>query len=206
MRRNTCKKCGKIIGNKKHICSKEHNLIGKKFEYLAVIKRVGADKHRHVIWKVKCVCGKIYNVLGQNLRNGNVRSCGCKYSELRGEVNGQKKLKGVSNMNTIFYLYKRNAKKRNIDFCLTKNEFKEITAKNCFYCNTKPSNEYKGHSESNGSFIYNGIDRIDNTKGYVIDNCVPCCKFCNWMKKDLTVERFLSHIEKIYNKRCVNNG
>lgn len=45
----------------------------------------------------------------------------------------------------------------------------------------------------------NGIDRIDSTKGYSADNCVPCCSKCNRMKLDHSIEDFKNHISKIYN-------
>jgi len=42
-----------------------------------------------------------------------------------------------------------------------------------------------------------GLDRIDNTKGYVIDNVVPCCGHCNLMKRGMTVLEFKEHIQRI---------
>ena len=39
-----------------------------------------------------------------------------------------------------------------------------------------------------------------NKKGYIIENCVPCCKRCNWMKSDMNKEEFISHIKDIYEK------
>ena len=52
---------------------------------------------------------------------------------------------------------------------------------------------------SNGEFIYNGIDRVDNLMGYTLNNVVACCKNCNTMKKDLNKEEFLNIITLIYN-------
>lgn len=46
---------------------------------------------------------------------------------------------------------------------------------------------------------YNSIDRVDPTKGYIIDNCVPCCTTCNYMKRILQRDEFLDHVKKIYN-------
>jgi hypothetical protein len=40
----------------------------------------------------------------------------------------------------------------------------------CYYCKSQKENEV------------NGIDRVDNSKGYTKDNCVSCCQFCNRMK------------------------
>jgi hypothetical protein len=39
--------------------------------------------------------------------------------------------------------------------------------------------------------VANGIDRVDNTKGYSVDNCVPCCRRCNVAKADMTPDQFL---------------
>jgi hypothetical protein len=42
---------------------------------------------------------------------------------------------------------------------------------------------------------YNGIDRVDS-KGYVPDNCVPCCEPCNTAKLDRSYQEFVSWISK----------
>jgi hypothetical protein len=51
--------------------------------------------------------------------------------------------------------------------------------------------------------LSNGIDRVVPDKGYVYDNCVPCCKYCNRAKSDLTTEQFKNLIIKIYNNYCI---
>ena len=45
----------------------------------------------------------------------------------------------------------------------------------------------------------NGIDRVDSSKGYTLDNCVPCCSICNTMKLNYTLQEFSDHITKVYN-------
>ena len=45
----------------------------------------------------------------------------------------------------------------------------------------------------------NSLDRIDSKIGYTLKNCVPCCKKCNTMKWDLSIQDFYSHIDKIQN-------
>ena len=39
----------------------------------------------------------------------------------------------------------------------------------------------------------NGVDRVDNTKGYSVDNSVPCCKFCNTAKHTMSEGDFFTH-------------
>lgn len=51
----------------------------------------------------------------------------------------------------------------------------------------------------------NGIDRIDSSKDYSSDNCVPCCSRCNIMKLNIPYSEFLDSIKKIYNYRIKND-
>jgi len=68
--------------------------------------------------------------------------------------------------------YKVGAKTRGYSFNLTFKEFKSYWQKDCSYC---------------GDPIETiGLDRVDNTKGYSIDNIVSCCKVCNVMKMNHT--------------------
>jgi len=48
-----------------------------------------------------------------------------------------------------------------------------------------------------GNLIYNGVDRIDSTKGYIKDNLVPCCEICNKAKSNLDIEIFLNWVNRI---------
>jgi hypothetical protein len=82
-----------------------------------------------------------------------------------------------------FYTYKKNAKERGIDFGLTFEEFSYFHQKKCFFCGCNIDNV--------------GLDRMDNNKGYFIDNVVPCCITCNRMKSTSTFDDFKKHIKKI---------
>lgn len=42
-----------------------------------------------------------------------------------------------------------------------------------------------------------GLDRVDNTQGYLISNIVSCCKQCNQMKMDYTRSEFIEHCVRI---------
>lgn len=95
------------------------------------------------------------------------------------------------------FAYKRRAAKKNLEFNLTGEQFLKLITSNCFYC---------GKSYLEETRICNGrkvrmltVDRIDPSKGYVIDNCVPACKQCNTIKMDYTITEFLSKIKQIYN-------
>ena len=87
--------------------------------------------------------------------------------------------------------YKTNAIKRKRAFDLKIEEFDLITSKPCHYC---------GEYDSYQDMKYTGVDRIDSSKGYFFENCVPCCEVCNRMKSDSNIVDFLEKIKKIHNK------
>lgn len=110
-------------------------------------------------------------------------------------------------INIIYGAYKRSAIDRNLKWELTKNQFVNLIFQNCHYCNSEPElheNE-KRYNKTKIDFKRNGIDRVDSSKGYTIDNCVPCCQMCNHMKLNYSIEDFKNHIVLLYNN-FVNKG
>ncbi len=79
--------------------------------------------------------------------------------------------------------YKSRTKDKNIEWNLTDEEARNYFNSKCNYCNTLNN--------------YNGIDRIDSSKGYVKTNVVPCCKICNLMKGTKSVKEFIDTITYI---------
>lgn len=132
------------------------------------------------------------------MRKGISKSCGCLYP-------GHNRLpKGKSAFNVLYKRYQLQAKSRNRDFKLTKKQFQKLTSKPCFYCGQLPIQK-STNPTWNGDYNYNGIDRLDNKKGYTIKNCVPCCKICNIMKGILSFEKFIYQIKKIAKRRLNAN-
>lgn len=80
---------------------------------------------------------------------------------------------------------KGNAKRRGYKIQLTDSVIISLLSQPCVYC---------GKIDAG----CNGIDRIDNTKGYIKNNCVSCCKTCNIAKNDLTIKEFKQQIERRY--------
>lgn len=82
-----------------------------------------------------------------------------------------------------YKIYKFRAKSKGLAFDISKQEFDAMTRQTCVYCGKLDQ--------------YNGIDRVDNNKGYVPGNMVTCCQLCNVFKKDFTTMEFLSHCKSI---------
>lgn len=62
------------------------------------------------------------------------------------------------------------AKKRDISFALSKEDFALAVSQPCHYC-----------GRSNGE-TGSGVDRMDNARGYEAANVVSCCNECNRIK------------------------
>lgn len=78
--------------------------------------------------------------------------------------------------------YKSRAKGKGWEFSLMNEDFSNLLVSPCHYCGTDKAY---------------GVDRIDSSKGYYPDNVLPCCKICNFMKKDYAYGFFIGHIQKI---------
>jgi hypothetical protein len=175
------------------------NRIGHRYGKLTVIEYLGRDKNKsktaQIRWKCMCDCGKIHNSSSHALSTGRAKSCGCN----RKEVDDLKRFKnGEANLNRLFLTYISGAKRRNYKWELEKQDFKKLTKQNCFYCNIEPV-QILANGRGYEDYLYNGIDRIDNSLGYTKDNCVSCCKLCNRSKSTLSYKEFINWIESVYN-------
>jgi hypothetical protein len=185
--------------------SNSANLLNESFGYLKVIGYIGsiAKWNGGNKWECECICGnKITATTGQ-LRFGQITNCGCKYGELRSE--GTKKSPNKITLRDSLILrickrYKINAESRNIQFHLTTENITDLIFKPCYYCGiTNSNNEVRVYKHGEPcSVSYNGIDRVDNTKGYTLDNCVPCCEMCNLSKKDTELHEWKKWLQRAY--------
>ncbi len=62
------------------------DMTGQRFGKLVVLKAVGKDKHRGIIWLCQCDCGQTSRPCASNLRSGKVKSCGCSRGRPRRQV------------------------------------------------------------------------------------------------------------------------
>lgn len=169
---------------------KFRDLTGMRFGKLVVLIATKNRQKSSVIWKCKCDCGNICFVSSQNIVSGGTTSCGCYRKSIISKPFRE------SSFLSLFNKYKINANSRNLVFNLSIDEFKFLTSQNCFYCGKEPIQQHN-KKRSNGSYLYNGIDRLDNNIGYIFSNCVPCCKECNFSKASRTPYEFVLWILKI---------
>jgi hypothetical protein len=173
----------------------------QKYGKLTVQEQVDRNPSGHIRWLCNCECGGTAIVTSCNLRNGHTQSCGCLRKQ-RGRENfalgsqANRLPSGIAAKNALYARYRNGAQNRQLQWDLTKKDFEQLTQGNCFYCNREPEQENNVQSNT-GSYIYNGIDRVNNSKGYTTGNCVSCCKQCNIAKGTLSLEEFLEWINKV---------
>ena len=102
----------------------------------------------------------------------------------------------TNSKSTNYKHYVLNAARRKIEFNLDKKTFLYLIHHNCYLCGKKTDDEHQ-----------NGIDRVDNNKGYILENVQPCCGNCNFIKNKFSLETIFDKFKKILIKRKfeVNN-
>lgn len=159
-------------------------LVGIKFGRLTPIKKIRkhGDGSTKTTYLCNCECGSEIVVRYSNLMNGTSTSCGCTRTELLRKRN--RKGTGLTAMHSVWTYYRRNARVRELDWNLTKEQFVRLVRSPCSYC---------GHIDSMVTTVrhgdkcaHNGIDRENNALGYSLKNSTPCCNICNRAKSDMS--------------------
>ena len=196
LRNKHIESCGCLTGLNKN------DLIGKVFGRLTVIAianpYVSPKGVRCSMWLCKCECASATEIIVREnqLKSGKTKSCGCLAIEVASKLS--KIELGLSTFNAVYRGYKRHAKIREFEFEINKDLFRVLTSLDCYYCGCPPSNCQTSYF-NNGDFIYNGIDRIDSSIGYTVENTVPCCGTCNKAKLAMPRDEFYLWIDRVYN-------
>ena len=162
------------------------DLTGKIFGKFKVLGLLPERWRGYAVWRVQCECGSLEGKTSTFHLTRKIkpkRSCGCLWKRPTGESAKLRILKD----------YKHNSKRRSVSWELSDIQFFALIQSNCHYCGRPPSGICHP-PDANGSFIYNGVDRIDNAVGYVDENVVPCCRVCNWAKGKMSYSDFMGYL------------
>lgn len=150
----------------------------------------------------ECDCGVVKYIRSYDIRRGDGQhNVTCGHTKNLPNFGAQK--------NRIYNEYKKSAKKKGLEFNIPKPHFLKLLEQNCFYCNVEPSNTYKTKSDEKEDFKYNGLDRVDSTKGYIIGNVRPSCASCNKAKLVMSQTDFFEWVKTVYTnllaKKLIND-
>lgn len=85
---------------------------------------------------------------------------------------------------------KQKARKRGLEWTMSPVETYRLFIADCNYCG----------NPSGWPTTRNGIDRVDNLKGYHADNSVTCCTTCNSAKGQMSLEEFIAWIKRLHSR------
>lgn len=182
------------------------DLHGHRSGRLVAVRYVGLRKRARdhlntALWECLCDCGNVKVVESLKLINPQgTKSCGCLQREAA-RRNASKmhlancKPPGQAAFAQLHRSYRAQAQRRGQEWALTIGECADLFQQPCFYCGSPPAQVVRispPRTEfDTQTYIYNGLDRLDNACGYRLGNVVPCCKVCNHAKKDMPVDEFL---------------
>jgi hypothetical protein len=166
------------------------NITGRCFGLLTVIGPAGVCTDNGTpYWECRCACGKGSLATYKQLYMGVAAHCGG-HDDAKPEEDPHADAALLS----AFESYKYGAAQRDLPWELTLDDFKVLTQQECYYCGDPPSNKRKVFGYT---YVYSGIDRMDNKRGYTAENCVASCKICNFMKRTMKKHDFIKQVKKI---------
>jgi len=211
LERDRPESCGCL---KKRKSNKYNYLIGQKFTRLTVLGLSPRNRNERYHADTICECGNKKSIPIDCILRGNTKSCGCLGKENRANYGNRiaaimagryKTMPGETGLKMIYSSYKRGAEERKHIFDISIEDFARLTQMNCHYSGHPPGNVRKNsisrggtpESVKRGSYTYNGLDRIDNTKGYTLDNVVPCCHKCNRAKHAMSLTEWETYLDEL---------
>lgn len=162
----------------------------------------------------KCICdcgGHTYSTI-YDVKSGNTKSCGCIKKEISSKQ-AYKNIKKLTKYDPITASARMVFRERYSDGNISFEDFLKLSQLNCFYCNEPPSNIANSFTSARSSkenkkianFTYNGLDRINNLRSHCIDNVVTSCKYCNYAKRERSLNEFIVWIENLNINFTFNN-
>lgn len=143
-----------------------------------------------------CACGTSRIVRRYCLVSGESISCGC-YAREFGQAKRRDDAR-QTNLRALFCATRIRAKRHKHRWRLSLYAFRKLIFQPCHYCGVVGTNHKKTtRKDGLGGFYYNGLDRMESNRGYILRNVVPCCKVCNRAKSDMTVADFQAWLDQL---------
>lgn len=188
------------------------NFQGQTFNQLTVLGPSETQSERSTKRKwldvmCRCACGTVKSRPLQEVVKGNVKSCGC----LSGQAVAKLKLDSQPamsaaprrrpatqapaqpkvNVRPLMKLryddFTKKSRSRGMVNTLTFDQWMELVTAPCWYTGRPPERR----QTSRGEITCHGLDRLDNTKGYTLDNVITSCSEVNVIRGNIKQATFL---------------
>jgi len=182
--------------------------IGESFNKLTIQRFVHftytpSGRKVPIVWAI-CECGKGKAISLWDIVSGKTKTCGFDHPHYLDRT--------APAFHRLYQRYEHVAKKTGKAFEISQDEFKRITKEPCHYCGIQPKKQSiaNNHTKYNTGraisiYEYNGLDRIDSSKGYMLDNVLPCCSICNHAKHTMSYDDFIEWLDRIAKFRSKDN-
>ena len=180
-----------------------------KYGRLTVISHAGKDHRNKHLWLCLCDCGNKKVVVSDNLSSRKSNSCGCLKAEVlarKGNQYGIHEDREKALLKVQYSHLKRRDKNKGFSDTISLEVFSRLSKSSCKYCGLEHSKEIEDRLNeskkqkrlSDHVLKCNGIDRVDSSKGYTLENSVSCCKYCNTAKNTMAESDFYNWIKRVY--------
>lgn len=155
------------------------DITNQRFGKLTALEHIGS-KRKGALWRCKCDCGSIIEVLGSDLRRGSTQSCGCQKSR------GEEKIRRLLEINNINYKGQKLFKECKFPDTLQMARFD-------FYINDKYLIEYDGeqhfYKASNDRYNLKETQKRDYYKNqWCKENNIPLIRIPYTAYETLSIE------------------
>lgn len=161
---------------------RQRDLTNQIFSRWKVLRKTGFKHGGKDYYECMCDCGQIKEIEGSSLTSGLSKSCGC----IKYNYKGYEELSG-----TYWRKIQKTAACRSLEFSITIEQAWDLFLKQDKKCALSkiPINLVKNHNRA--FFQTASLDRIDSSKGYVLENVQWVHKRINLMKGSLNQEEFI---------------
>lgn len=169
------------------------DLTGKRFGKLVVDgleRRKNSTRQAHEAWYWRCICDCGNTTYRTTHSLEHSINAACHECSRATAVSKTTLPHGMAKWHRMMRVYKKNANMKGRVFTLSESDFIRVATSPCAYCGAAPADTTYG-------VVCNGIDRIDNNRGYELDNVAACCRWCNLMKCKYPRDAFLQHVADI---------
>lgn len=178
------------------------DLKGKKFNYLTVIRKVSASRKKQITWECICDCGQLKTCTTDHLtrKKQPVKSCGCKKISRGSEHTQWSGFGEISGswwrLHVTRELFNKSNRHR-VECCVTIEQGWDLFLKQNKKCALSGIELTFGKVSSKNTA---SLDRIDNSKGYILGNIQWVHKHINFMKRNYDQDYFVNLCKLIAEK------
>ncbi len=166
------------------------SVVGSTFGRLTVegsIRRQ-VGKRSRLQYICRCACGNVDTTVvdRSKLVAGYTKSCGC--------INSERVYlpRDIAALHEALGRYRKGARDRNLRWEISDGRAEILFRSRCHYCGRLPIKKSTLRGiKARTDHALGGIDRIDSSGHYTVDNTVACCAQCNYAKKHYSEKDFL---------------